>query len=455
MPSNNRNVSLMRNRFALLAITFCSLVIVGCSAGASSEDPAATYQPRIKPTEVEVAAVEYYPIQTKIEFTGNLLPRRVTRVASDVEGIVQAIPQVGAKFEVIENGKHYSEQLGLTYGQAVKQGDLLVQVDMSDEEVALQIAQAKLQKAEADLNHLQAWERPEEVHRLDALREEANARLEQAKQNYQRMQQLYDRKAISTSEFEKASTEVRTAEAVVAATEATLNQAQAGPTPEEIAIQKALVAQAEAEVEQHRKTLAKGQIRAPYDGVITAFQVEVGDRVAPGADPIAEIMDLRYLVAEIAIPETYVGMVHVEDRASVSAAGSETPVTGIVVAVNDRVDPQTRTFSVRIAIDNEQRRFKAGQFATVTLSFGDATQQRLAIPNRAIVLVEGSPHVFTVKDGDHVETTAVRLGLASDSLTEVVTGLSNGEFVVVDDPSLLADEMLVSVKNPVVEVASR
>ncbi len=445
---------MLRSRIALLLLVGWSAALIGCSQGSSASDDQSTYTPRVKPTEVEVAATRYQPIQTDIKFTGNLLPRRITRVGSDVEGVVAEIPQVGATIDVVVDGKHYKEKLGITYGHPVHKGDLLVRLDTREEEVALQIAQAKLQKAAADLAHLQAWERPEEVHRLSALRDEAVARLDQSKQNYQRMEQLHQRKAISSSEFEKAATEVSTAKATVAAADAMLAKAQAGPMPEEIDIQKALVAQAEAEVKQRRLEIEKAQIRAPYDGVVTAFQVEVGDRVSPNGDPVAEIMDLQFLIAEIAVPEAYISKIHPQDHATVKATGAEEPVTGLVVAVNDMVDPQTRTFSVRIAIDNEQRQFKAGQFATVQLAFGDEKTDRLAIPSRAIVLVEGTPHVFKV-DGNQVETIPVELGLSNDSMTEVLHGLTSGDLIVVDDPSLLADEMLISIKNSVADVASR
>lgn len=445
---------MLRSGIALFLITGMMISVNGCSQENSASDDQSTYKPRVKPTEVEVATTRYQPIQTEIKFTGSLLPRRMTRVGSDVEGVVAEIPQIGAKVDVVVDGKHYSEQLGILYGQEIGRGELLVRLDTREEEVALRIAEAKLQKAKADLTNLKAWERPEEINRLNALREEAIARLEQSKQNFQRMEQLHQRKAISSSEFEKAVTEVSTAKATVAAADAVLAKAQAGPTHEEIEIQKALVAQAAAEVEQCRLVIDKAQIKAPYDGVVTAFHVEVGDRVSPNGDPVAEIMDLRFLIAEIAVPEAYISNVHLQDRATVQVAGVQKPVTGLVVAVNDMVDPQTRTFSVRIAIDNESRKYKAGQFANVHLIFGDEKSERLAIPSRAIVLIEGTPHVFRV-NGNQVESTPIELGLANDSMTEVVQGLSTGDLIVVDDPNLLADEMMISIKNSVADVASR
>ena len=201
---------------------------------------------------------------------------------------------------------------------------------------------------------------------------------------------------------------------------------------------QALIAQAEAEVEQHRRRLEKSAIRAPYDGVLTGLHVEVGDWVSPASGAVAEVMDVRYLVAEFAVPEAYVGRVRVEDRAEVQAAGLVEPVPGLVVAVNDSVDVQTRTFAVRVAVDNEDRRLKAGQFARVRLNLGTSQPESLAAPTESIVFVEGRPHVFVV-EGDEVRCQPVTLGIRNPAATEILSGLQPGEWVVRHDPSLLAD----------------
>ncbi|WP_013627303.1 efflux RND transporter periplasmic adaptor subunit [Rubinisphaera brasiliensis] len=436
----------MRTVIGTILLAGLSLTLAGCGGSSSAAVDEATYTPRMRQTEVEVVAARRQKLGANVEFTGNLLPRRVTRIISEVDGVVREVPQVGAKIDVVVDGKAYSERLGISYGQVVTKDDVLVQLETSDEEVALKIAQAKLRKAQADLAQLRTWERPEQITRLTALRDEAKARHDQAVQHSRRVETLHQRNATTLSDLEQSVTDVSTTKATLRAAEAVLAQAKAGPTADEIAVQEALVAQAEAEVEQHQREIEKATIRAPYDGVITAFNVEVGDRVSPGGNPVAEIMDLRYLVAEIAVPEKFVGQVQLNDGATLQAAGAENELPGLVIAVNDMVDPQTRTFNVRVAIDNEQRRFKAGQFSTVRLNFGADDSERLAVPNSALVYVEGEPHVFTVKS-ERVHATPVQVGLSNDTLTEIASGISEGDVVVVDDPTLLTSDMDVTVKN--------
>lgn len=435
--------------YALLAAPLLALPwLTGCGGDSSAAAPQQPqqYQPRVQQVEVSAVPVQRQTLTTEQEFTGNLLPRRYSRIMAEVEGVVESIPQVGERFDVEANGRRYTEQLAITYGQLVRGGDVLVQVDTKDTQLALRMADAKLKKAQADLASLKAWRRDEEVQRLAALRDEARARFEQASSNFERTESLMQNKTLTRSDYDKAAMELNTTRASLTAAEATLRQSTTGPTPEEIAVQEALIAQAQAEVQQVQSRMEKATIRAPYDAVVTSFHVERGDWVSPASGPVVELMDLQFLIAEIAVPESYVGQLHIRDRASVEIAGSLETIPGIVVAMNDYVDPQTRTFQVRVAIDNNARRFKAGQFATVHLSTGTPDVANLTVPTRSIVYEEGQPHVFVVQ-GDRVSSKAVQIGAANGNSTEVLAGLQEGDLVVFEDPTLLADDMQVSVRD--------
>jgi HlyD family secretion protein len=440
-----------RSIHSTFVIGLLSLLVTGCSKHESASSQESVYSQQVEQVRVEVETVKRQAIAADQEFTGNLLPRRMTRIMSEVSGVVKLIPQTGAKFDVTLNGQRYSEQLGITYGQSVKEGDLLIQLEPRDFEIELQIAQAKLAKARADFAKLQAWERAEEIERLAAMRNEVVARLEQSERNLARMEKLLPKRAISDAEYEQGLMEVSTAKAMVQSAEASLGSAQAGPTVEEVAVQQALVAQAEAEVEQKERQLAKTTIRAPYDGVITAIHVEVGEHVSASGEPLVELMNLRYLIAEIGVPEAYVGLLKVNDEANVHAAGSKEAVPGLIVAINEMVDPSTRTFRVRVAIDNAIVQFKAGQFATVQLRLA-SNEASLVVPSRSLVYLEGEPHVF-ILEGNRVHQRAVQPGVTNDGMVELLGGVKLEEKVVVDDPSFLTEGMEVVVSSPVQKVA--
>ncbi len=440
---------------SVLALVMLASVLLA-SLGCQREVKVAAKPASISLSDVEVSAqpVSQQGLAARLEFTGNLLPKRASRLTFEVDGIVANIPATGTKFDVTVEGKRYQEQLSLTYGQWVEAGELLVELDKSDFQLQLQLAEAKFAKAQADLANLMVGSRAEELRRLTALRNESRARAEQAERENRRMQELRGNQVVSSSEADQASTAAAAARALLESAEAMLASAEAGPTAEQIAVEQALVKQMAVEVELARHKLRKTQLVAPYSGVVVSINVEVGDRVAASTSPVIEMMNSQYLVAEINLPEALVGKVEVHDLAEVYTAGVEGPTTGLVVAVNEMVDPQSRSFRVRVAIDNDSRKFKAGQFAKVILSVESASSQSLTVPNSSIVFADGQPTVFVIEHG-RVHRQVVQLGLSSGGWTEIRSGVAADRVVVTDDPTLLADGMHVRVRDSNWKTAAR
>ncbi len=422
--------------------------LVGCegnlTASPNPETPATKNLARR--LQVRVAPAQAERLSREATFTGNLLPRRYTRIVPEVDGVVQSISAVGPRIQIEMGNRRYDEQLSLGYGQTVRAGDVLVQLDTRDLELAVRLAEARVQQVEADLAKLKAWQRPEEVARQAALRDEAKARYDQAYRTYERVDALRNQNVVSASEHDRVVTDVATAKAQYDSARANLATAEAGPTAEELAVQAAVIAHAKAEAAMKRRELEKATIRAPYDGVVTAVNVEVGERISAAHGAAIEMMDLHYLIAEVGLPAGYVGKVRVHDLAAVSTASSTQRVPAVVIAVNEVVDPATRTFQIRVAVDNAEGAFKAGQFARVHLQLDtDPAGETLSVPSAAIVFREGQPHVFRI-DGERVALTPVTLGMNSGDRTEILAGLQQGETVVVDDPNLLSDGMQVNVR---------
>jgi HlyD family secretion protein len=427
---------------AILSLVF---VGIGCRDATSTPNELARRQlaPRLT---VSVTPAEPVAINVPVDFVGNLLPRRRTLIVAEVDGVIQSIPASDAKIDVVVDGKHYSESLGVLPGQPVRKDQVLIELDPTDYELSLAMAQSKLAKEQAELQRILAGQRPEEIDRLRATRDEAKSRFDLAVSERDRTKELLQKDAISQSEFDIDATEVETARAILAAAEATLQAAEAGPTPEEIAVARAAVAQTEAEVRMAEEDLSKTTIRAPYDGVVTEVYTEVGGKVSAAAGTqLMELLDLRYLVAEVGVPESYLGKIEMQDRAELTIAGTNEPVPAIVVAINGKVEPDTRNFRVRLAMDNGEGRFKAGQFVQVHFNLSSATAS-LAVPSTAITFQEGRPHVFIYAD-EKVHIRPIDVGLEGENYVEVLSGVATGDRVVVSDSALLADGMSVQLRD--------
>ncbi len=426
---------------------YCCLLLflpVGCSGPPNEQAQKTESGPAY--VTVGVASVQRSDVAETLELVGNFLPRRRTIVVTEVDGVIKSIPHSKETIEVEVDGQHYTEQLGLNMGQKVQQGDVLLEIDRRDYELALAAAHATKANTEKELAALMAWRRPEEIMRLQAGRDEEDARLRLAKSELGRAKLLRSKKAITESEFELREANQLAAQAAFDRADAELAIAKNGPTQPEIEVAKAKIAQAEAEVRIRKDNLERTTIRAPYDAVITDRYVEVGDRVTalPRVE-IMEIMDLSLVVVQVGIPERYIHMVQIRDRVFVKAEGITGPVPGIVVQVNGKVDPNSRTYRVRVAVDNRTDQFKAGQFVRVGFTFNSAVGS-LTVPALAVTYAGGQPQVFVYAD-DKVSLRNVTLGISSGQIIEILEGLSEREQVIIDDPTILSDGMSVRLKQ--------
>lgn len=421
------------------------LAAAGCGDPPGSSGTGGAEAPSAPRVEVRLTTVAPADVTATLELVGNLIPRRRTLIVAEIDGMIESIAASPRRVEVESGGRRISRPMRLGMGEAVKRGDVLAQIVRTDYELALELAQAGLSRARADLAAILAWKRPQEIQGLEAAVREAAALLEKTRLDVGRMRQLKSSAAGSQSEVDRAQAGFLIAQAAHARAQAALALARAGPRETDLDVARAGIAAAEARVKVARQRLSKTTIRAPYDGVITEVKVDVGDRVtALPRIEIIELLDIAVLAAEVGVPERYTGTIGFGDRVAVLADGSTEPVPGLVVRVNEKVSPATRTFRVRCAIDNRARRFKAGQFARVRFRLASPKRQ-LTVPLEALTYQGGEPGVF-VCDGGRVALRRVRTGLRDDRRIQVTQGLTAGQQVVTHDPALLADGMPVVVR---------
>lgn len=117
---------------------------------------------------------------------------------------------------------------------------------------------------------------------------------------------------------------------------------------------------------------------------------------------------------------------------------------GTVDLIYPTIDPATRTFTVEIIIKNQDERVRPGMFARVVMNYGSAS--RVVVPDRAIVKQTGSGErfVYIYKDG-LVKFSPVEIGQRIDNSYELISGVENGDEVVIAGQTRLADGVNVNV----------
>lgn len=191
-------------------------------------------------------------------------------------------------------------------------------------------------------------------------------------------------------------------------------------------VSRARVAQMRARLDRANRDLEHTEVRAPYAGTIVERLAHEGAMAAGG--PVLVMQESGELEAILDVPETTPVPVRVGDPARVWVEGEADPFTSEVVRVNRRVDPETRTYEVRVSLDDPSGTVKAGSYARAEFEPSRA-EARPVVPRSALLTRDGRTHVLRVEDGV-VEHVLVRVGIVAGDQAEILDGLEAGNYVV-------------------------
>jgi membrane fusion protein, copper/silver efflux system len=193
------------------------------------------------------------------------------------------------------------------------------------------------------------------------------------------------------------------------------------------------------EIETQRKTHASATLAAPIDGVLTELAVREGAAFMPGA-ALFRINGLETVWVYAQVPEAQVSMIPVGSSVTLQAtAWPDTVFEGRVAALLPEVDAQTRTLPVRIIIQNPHFKLAPGMF--VTLEFeGKAEQEQLVVPSEAIIMTGERNIVIVARQGGGFDVAEVTLGAETQGKTAILSGLEQGQAVVLSGQFLIDSE---------------
>lgn len=210
---------------------------------------------------------------------------------------------------------------------------------------------------------------------------------------------------------------------------------------------KAEVLSAEANVKRLEALEKFKSVRAPFAGVITARNTDIGALIASGGSAAGELFHIAAidrLRVSINVPETYARAARPGMEASVELQerpGRRFP--GRIARTAGSIDPASRTLLVEVDLDNRSGELMPGSYAEVHFKLPtDATTFRL--PVSTLIFRGDGLRVAIVKNGA-VKLIPIALGRDFGSTVEVVSGLTGAELVVINPPDSLTDGQVVTV----------
>ncbi len=200
------------------------------------------------------------------------------------------------------------------------------------------------------------------------------------------------------------------------------------------------VVAAKSDVEKYQTLVSYTRIVAPFDGVITKRYADPGSLIQAGtasntqAMPLVRVSDNMLLRLDFPVSVDYVHGIRLDApvRVRIDSLGGRV-LSGKIARFSNRVDDSTRTMVAEMEVPNSSLELVPGMYASVVLKV-DERAQTLAIPIEA--LPAGSKSVLVVNTARELEERRVTLGLETPDRYEVLTGLKEGDFVVIGNPGL-------------------
>ena len=338
------------------------------------------------------------PLVQTVVATGRVVAVSNTEIGSEVSGVVL-------------------ERL-VQEGEQVAAGDLLLV--LSSDDVAAQVRQA-----EAELAELISSTRPQAVVDLT----NAEVALAQADRNVERRRELAAISAISDEELEQAIQAQAQARNNLENARLRANALSSGGVEEDLL--RARIAALQAQLD-------KAQVRSKVSGTILTRNVEIGDLVQPGQSLFTIALDGK---TEIRVPldERNLSRLALQQPAiAIADAYPDEPFPVRISFIAPSIDPQRGTVEVRLAVDPVPDFLRQDMTVSVNIET-DRRAKALVIPNDALANVkEDNAEVLLLRDGQ-VQRQRVRLGLRGLAASEVLSGLSEGDEILVDATASLTD----------------
>lgn len=233
-----------------------------------------------------------------------------------------------------------------------------------------------------------------------------------AKTTYERQKNLWDKKIGSEIQFLQAQTQMISAQKAVA---------------------------------QIKAQLSKTVIRAPFTGTIDEVFVEKGQVVSPSAQGLMRIVNLANMYVATTVPESYIGKLKMGDLVDVYLTSLGKTYKGKVRQVGNFINPNNRSFGIEVSLPNPDNLLRPNQVAKLKIT--DYTNKNAIVVPTGVIQKDGtgSNYVYVVQESNGKTGTAkkviVEIGKSSENVSEIVSGLSANDIIVVEGVNSISNGM--------------
>jgi len=382
MKFTGRTGDTMRQRLRIILIA-AGVLAAGCGGGTESTPQKAELVQGLR-----IQKMQLQNVANELEAPGSVIAQSTAQVAARTMGTVLLV--------------------AVREGDNVKRGQVLAQLDERELSAHRSAAQAASRGASAGV-----------VQATKAVAA-AQAQADVMKKTYDRYSYLKEQKSVSPQEFDEVAAKQQAAQANLEQAKAALSQSEAG------------VAQAESEARAAESVASYARIVAPFDGRVIRRSVEPGSLVSPGM-PLFVVEDTSRYQLEATLPAEALAAVKKNTLARVQLDGlPEKSLMGKVGEIEAGADQTSHTLKARVDLPKESG-VQSGTFGRAYFAQGE--KRALVLPAEALVSRGQLRGIFVVGDTGLIHWRVVTLGNNAGNQVEVLSGLNDGEVVVLNPGS--------------------
>ena len=434
---------------ALLGLLFVGLLAAGIipRLQRNAELAAVASSQSSEKTLVNVVAPQPAPASNELALSGTAQAIQETAVSARASGFV----------------KRYLADLGAR----VKAGQVLAEIETPDLDQQVNQARQELEAANQDVAQAQ-----QELEQSRAAVEQSRAVLEQAQANaalaqvtLNRTKSLLESGVVTRQLIDEQQAIYNVRSADVLSAQSAIRERQAA-----ISAKQATLKSKESNVSARRANLQRlvdlqafRRVTAPYDGVITQRNIEVGSLVSANGTPvgglagapanggnnglfrISRVEQIRFFIN---VPQTYAPAIAPGQSVQISVRElADQAYTGRVVRTAQALDQSSRTLPVEVQVENRGLRLMPGMYAEVKFQLGKVNQTAVVIPGSALVIRSSGTQVTTVRKDGKIHYEKVVVGRDYGGQVEILSGLSPDAAVVTNPTDSLVEGQIVQVNE--------
>ena len=184
--------------------------------------------------------------------------------------------------------------------------------------------------------------------------------------------------------------------------------------------------------------------------IIADFEGKLGKReIAQGVlgseSLIITLDDLKKIVIDIKVPETYVSILKQGLKAEITSSAFKKKFKGKIETVSSRIDPSTRSILSRVLVDNSNFEIIPGQLMTVKVIYDEINQ--IGVPESSVTIQGSTAFVYTVNDNT-AEKKNIEIGKRNFGKVSVLSGINEGDLVITEGVSKVRNKAKIKIINP-------